>query len=83
MIYSNIRYKTDIYFRLICKTGSEIRQALDGKLKSISTKRELGIDIDTYRKWIKFQFTPEMKWSNIEMDHVKPIFYLMYPKTRN
>ena len=39
--------------------------------KSSSTKDILGIDIDTYRKWIKYQITPEMNWSNIEIDHVK------------
>ena len=42
-------------------------------VKSSSTKDILGIDIDTYRKWIEWQFTPEMNWSNTEVDHVKPI----------
>ena len=32
------------------------------------------MDIETYRKWIEYQMTPEMNWSNIEIDHVKPIF---------
>ena len=41
--------------------------------KQSSTKEILGIDVDTYRKWIEFQFTPEMNWSNIEIDHVKAI----------
>ena len=31
------------------------------------------MDIDLYRKWIEFQETPEMNWSNIEIDHVKAI----------
>ena len=73
-IYLNNRYKTDINFCLICKTRSRIRQALQGKTKSSSTKDILGIDIETYRKWIKSQFTPEMTWNNIEIVHVKPIF---------
>ena len=72
-IYSNNRYKTDINFRLICKTRSRIRQALQGKTKSSSTIDILGINIETYKKWIKFQMTPEMNWTNIEIDHVKPI----------
>ena len=38
-----------------------------------STKEILGIDIDTYRKWIEWQMTPEMNWTNIEIDHVKAI----------
>ena len=33
----------------------------------------LGIDIETYKKWIEWQFTPEMNWSNIETEHVRPI----------
>ena len=56
----------------MCKTRSRIHHALNGKTKQSSTKEILGIDIDTYRKWIEFQFTPEMNWSNIEIDHVKP-----------
>ena len=38
-----------------------------------STKDILSIDIDTYEKWLEFQFTPEMNWSNIQIDLVKPI----------
>ena len=68
-----IRYKTDNNFRSIKNTRNRIQQALRGKVKSSSTKEILGTDIETYRKWIKCQLTPEMNWSNIEMDHVKPI----------
>ena len=72
-IYSNNKCKSYINFRLICKTRSKNRQALKGKVKSSSTINILGIDIETYKKWIKFQMTPEMNWDNIEIDHVKPI----------
>ena len=41
--------------------------------KQSSSRDLLGIDIDTYKKWLEFQFTPEMNWSNVEIDHVKPI----------
>ena len=61
---------TSVYF---VKKGSRIRQALNTKLKSISTKEILGLDLETSRKWIEYQMTPEMNWSNIEVDHVKPI----------
>ena len=43
--------------------------------KQSSTKEVLGIEIDTYRKWVEYQFTPEMNWSNIEIDHVKAICF--------
>ena len=41
--------------------------------KQSSTKDILGIDIETYKKWIEYQMTPEMNWSNIETDHLKAI----------
>ena len=72
-IYSNNKYKSDINFQLICKTRSRIRNALQGKIKSSSTRDILGIDIETFKKGIEFQFTPEMNWKNIELDHIKPI----------
>ena len=71
--YKNNRYKTDINYRLICITRSRIRQALIRKTKPSSTKDILGMNIDLYRKWIEFQMTSEMNWSNIEIDHVKAI----------
>ena len=40
--------------------------------KQSSTKENSGIGIDTYKKWIEYQMTPEMKWKKIEIDHVKP-----------
>ena len=72
-IYSNNEYKSDINFRLICRTRSRIRQALKGMTKQSSTKEVLGIDIETYKKWIEYQMTPEMNWQNIEIVHVKAI----------
>ena len=72
-IFTNIRYKRDINYRLICKTRSRIYKTLKGMTKQSSSINILGIDIDLYRKWLEFQFTPEMNWENIEIDHVKPI----------
>ena len=71
--YIKNRIKTDVNFRLIHNTRRRIHHALNGKIKSSSTRDILGIDINTYRKWIEFQFTPEMNWLNIEIDHVKAI----------
>ena len=72
-IYLKNRRKMDLNFKLICNTRRRIHRALKGKSKSSSTREILGIDIDLYRKWLEFQFTPEMNWSNIEVDHIKPI----------
>ena len=71
--YFENRRKTDVNFGLICNTRRRIHHALNRKSKSNSTKEILGIDEETYKKWLEFQFTPEMNWSNIEIDHVKPI----------
>ena len=71
--YRKNRRKTDVNFRLICNTRRRIHHALNGKSKSISTKEILGIGIETYKKWIEWQMTPEMTWDNIEIDHVKAI----------
>ena len=71
--YKKIRMKTHVSFRLIRNTRRRIHHALNGKSKSSSTREILGIDIDTYRRWIEWQMTPEMNWSNKDIDHVKPI----------
>ena len=74
-LYGKNKIKTDVNFRLIRNTRRRIHHALNGKSKSSSTKEILGIDVDSYRKWIEFQFTPEMNWEKIEIDHVKPICF--------
>ena len=71
--YEKNRIKTDVSFRSIRNTRRRIHHALNGKLKSSSTKEILGIDVDAYRKRIEWQFTREMNWSETEIDHVKSI----------
>ena len=56
---------------MINNTRRRFYHELKGKTKSSSTKEILGID--TYRKRIEYQFTPQMNWLKIEIDHVKPI----------
>ena len=72
--YFKNRIKKDVIFRLIRNTKRRIHHALNGKTKSSSTRYNLGMDIDLYRKWIEFQMNPDMKWSNTELDHVKSIY---------
>ena len=71
--YLEKKRQTDVNFRLISNTRSRIYKSSKVMTKSFSTKVILGTDIDTYRKWLEFQFTLEMYWSKIEIDHVKPI----------
>ena len=65
--------KTQVNFRIFGNTRRRIHYALNYKSKSSATRDILGIDIDLYRKWIEFQKTPELNWSNFEIDHVKAI----------
>ena len=71
--YLKNKRETDVNFRSISNTGNRIYKSLKGMMKQSTTKEILGIDIDLYKKWLELQFTPEMNWSNIEIDHVKPI----------
>ena len=71
--YVKNKIKTDVNFRLIRNTRRRIHHALNGGSKSSSTKKNLGIDVDSYRNWVELQFTPEMTWDKIEIDHVKAI----------
>ena len=72
-IYLKNKRKTDVNFRLISNTRNRIYKSLKGMTKQSSSRDLLGIDIDIYKKWLEFQFTPGMYWLNIEIDHVKPI----------
>ena len=67
------RIAIDVNYRLIRNTRRTIHRALKGKSKCSSTIEILGTDVETNRKWIEYQFILEMKWTNIEIDHVKPI----------
>ena len=65
--------ETDVSFRLISNTRSRISKSLKGMTKQSSAKDILGIDTDLYRKWIEYQMTPKMNWSDFEIDHFKAI----------
>ena len=71
-VYIENRLKIADNFGLFRNTRRRIHKALNGNLKTFSAKHILGIDINTYKLWIEYQFTPDMNWSNIEIDHVKP-----------
>ena len=71
--YMKNRMTTGVSFRLIRNTRRRTHHALNGKLKSSSTLDILGIDLETYRKYIEYQMTPEMNLRNIETYQVKPI----------
>ena len=65
---------------MIKNTRRIIHKAVNRKTKSLATRGTLGIDVETYRKWIEWRMTPEMNWSIIEIDHVMPICMFDVPK---
>ena len=67
------RKKTDVNFRLIVYTTNRVYGFLIVLIEQPSSKTVRDIDNDVFRKWIEFEFTPEMNWLNTEIDHVKPI----------
>ena len=69
--------KTDVSFRLIGNTGRRIHNALTGTSKSSSKLDLLGIDVETYRKWIDWLFIPERNWKNNETDRLRLFVCLM------
>ena len=72
-MYLENKRETDVNFRLISSTRIRIYKSLKSLTKQSSSTDILGIDIEIYRRWIEWQMTPEMNWSTIEIDHVKPI----------
>ena len=71
--YLKNKREIDVNFRLISNTRNRLYKSLKALTKQSSTKEILGIDIDLYKKWIEWHFSPEMNWLNIEIDHVRPI----------
>ena len=67
------RRECDKNHRLIVNTRNKSYKALKGMTKQSTSRDILGRDIDKYRKWIEYQFSPEMNWSKTEIDHVKHI----------
>ena len=70
--YPKNKRETDVNFRLISNTRNRIYKSLKGLTKHSSCRDILGKHFNHYKKWIEFEFTPEMNWSNFEIDNMKP-----------
>ena len=75
MLLKNIQREEEkhVNFCLTVNTRNRLYKTLKTILKSESTKNMLGMDIDTYRKWIEYQMPTDIDWLIIEIDHVRPI----------
>ena len=47
---------------------------MHGNLNSSFTMDILGLDNNTYRKWIESEMNPDMNWNKIDIDHVAPVY---------
>ena len=76
-VYSKARKLYDPKFKLLTNLRSRLGQVLRGNSKSQTTKQLIGIDFETFTKWIEFQFEEGMLLENygsiFHLDHVLPI----------
>jgi hypothetical protein len=74
--YMRNRRANDIQFKIACNLRSRIAEALKGGTKSDSSKHLLGIEFDTFIKWLEYQLQPgfsiEDMGSKLHADHVIP-----------
>lgn len=66
------KLNTDPIFRFINLTRSRLSNFFNGQ-KSASTEELVGCSYKFAVKWIEIQFTPEMNWNNIHIDHIRPL----------
>ena len=59
--------------RIIHNLRSSIYNVLKHESKTSSTMDKIGVDVELYRLCIEFQMTPELYWTNIDIEHLKPI----------
>src|ERR1043165_1247833 len=60
LAYKNARRRYDPEFKLLTNLRSRLRAALKGKPKSRSLLQLIGIDFETFTKWIDFQLEEGM-----------------------
>ena len=69
------RRKTDSDFRLTEILRSKIHKMIRGD--KTSYQEWIGLPPDVFRRWLEFQFTPEMNWDNLgsywHVDHILPL----------
>ena len=75
--YINTRRRNDPEFKLLGNLRVRLYDALKGKSKSQTTRQLIGIDFETFSKWIEYQLEEGMTMKNYgsawHLDHVLPI----------
>ena len=70
--WKHMKRKTDPSFRLKDNLRRRLNYALKGNKKAESTMKLVGCTGEEAVQWIESQFTDEMTWKNIEVDHMIP-----------
>ena len=70
------KLKNDLLFNIKCRIRSLISINLKKKniVKKSKTVDILGCDYEFFKSYIESQFTKDMNWQNIHLDHIKPMF---------
>lgn len=73
--YSKNKRKTDALFLLKHRIRTRITNSIKGKgyTKKSKTFEILGCDYIFFKQYLESQFTKEMNWNNIHLDHIKPL----------
>src|ERR1043165_882719 len=75
--YTKARRLYDSEFKLVTNLRTRLGQVIKGKSKSQTTLQLIGIDFETFRKWIDFQLEEGMTIKNYgtiwHIDHVIPL----------
>lgn len=72
--YQN-KIETDLLFKIKDRIRGLIKTSVRSKnfTKKSKTARILGCDFEFFKQYIESQFTQEMNWDNIHLDHIKPM----------
>ena len=75
------RYEVSFIFRIFHITRCWLRQSPNRISKSYSTKEKIGIDIDSYKKWIENSNNHSIEMIEQRNRSSKTRCFLRYPKT--
>lgn len=69
------RLKTDSLFAFKCRIRALVCISIRkrGYTKKSKTSEYLGCSYEFFKEYIEAQFTSEMNWDNIHLDHIKPM----------
>jgi len=74
-LHARERYQHDIDYRIKKVLRSRMHKIMHSTNEE-STLNLLNVSVDYFKKWLEFQWTPEMSWENYgiywDIDHVKP-----------